>query len=424
MSHLILYVSKTNPICQAVTWMCRSLEIKTTEKVVNNQNDMSDIIERNPNKNLPVLQDNDLFLTEPTAIFKYLAEVASKYGNTTKWPGLSWPEDFRERAKQEELLGYCQSFLKPSIRDYISSQQAMIYDTIPDDSKYEKLRGVLTDLDYKKKGHHFLANDHLTVVDLMIYACLYPLGMRQDHSWEKITRLEGWFRVMKKIITNEWNDENSCLDCYESDSDEEDYILAETVMDCVRNDRPDVLDKLAKDGANINMPLAVVEAVNRGNLSILKVMSDHKCYLKWPMAIMMALKLAKGEAILALLFGPGQSPEERKLEAEEILRQENRKMRVALGMPADFTEDELKAIEETKKRDEEARKRQDDAQRAMAEAQAKAQVDAQLAIADKADDHKAETDVETDKGNETNELSPASELVSPETGSPPPTSTS
>lgn len=376
MSRLILHISKSSPLCQVTTWMCRSVELGFDEKVINSQNDMADIIERNPNRSLPVLQHNDLFLTEGTAILKYIAEITNKFGNSAKWPGLAWPEDFVQRAKQEEMLSYCQSFVKPSIRDYINSQQAIMYDSVPDTSKYDKLRGVLQDLDYKKKGHHFLVNDNLTIVDLLTFACLYPLCTRSDHSWEKLSRLEGWFRVMKKIIVNEWKDENSCLDCYESESDEEDYQLAETVMDCVRNDRPDILDKIAKDGANINMPLAVVEAVNRGNLSILKVMSDHKCYLKWPMAISMALRLAKGEAMLALLFGPGQSPEERKKEAEEILAGENRKMRVALGLPPDPTPEELKVIEAAKKKAQEDQKRSEDAQRAMAEAQAKAQADA------------------------------------------------
>jgi glutathione S-transferase len=355
--------------------MCRSVELGFDEKLINSQDDMADIIERNPNRSLPVLQHNDLFLTEGTAILKYISEIINKLGNSAKWPGLAWPSDFVQRAKQEEILSYCQSFVKPSIRDYINSQQAVMYDSVPDTSKYDKLRGVLQDLDYKKKGHYFLVNDNLTIVDLLTFACLYPLCVRSDHSWDKLSRLEGWFKVMKKIIVNEWKDEKSCLDCYESESDEEDYQLAETVMECVKNDRPDILDKIAKEGANINMPLAVVEAVNRGNLSILKVMRDHNCYLKWPMAISMALRLAKGESMLALLFGPGQSPEERKKEAEEILANENRKMRVALGLPPEPTPEEIKVIEAAKKKSQEDQKRSEEAQRAMAEANAKAQAD-------------------------------------------------
>ncbi len=378
MTKIVIYTSKTSPICQVTTWMCRSIEIGFTENTVNSQKDMADISERNPNHSLPVLQDNDLFLTEGAAILKYISEIGNKYGNTHKWPGLAYPEEFKERAKLEELLSYCQSFLKPAIKEYLENQQAVLFDSLPDDSKYTKLRGVLQDLDYKKKGHYFLASNSLTIADLMIYSSLYPLCSRKDHSWDKISRLEGWFRVVHKIINNEWKSEKSCLDSYESESDEEDYLLAETVMDCVRNDRPDLLDKLAKDGANINMPLAVVEAVNRGNLAILKVMSDHKCFLKWPMAISMALRLAKGEAILALLFGPGQTPEERKAEAEEILKKENRKMRVALGLPEELTEEELKIIEARKKQAEEEHIRSQKAQQAMAEAQAQ-QTPAQMA---------------------------------------------
>ena len=151
MSRLTLHVSKSSPLSQVVTWMSRSLEIRFTENVINSVQDMSDIIERNPNKCLPVLQDSEIFLTEGPAILKYLAEISKEIGNSAKWPGLGWPESFKERAKLEELLSYCQSFLKPSIKEYLDSQQAVMYDSVPDTTKFDKLRGVLQDLDYKYK---------------------------------------------------------------------------------------------------------------------------------------------------------------------------------------------------------------------------------------------------------------------------------
>ena len=182
MSRINLYVSNSSNLCQVVTWLCRSVEIRYNEHTVNSVQDMTEIIERNPNKCLPVLQDSDIFLTEGTAILKYLSEIANKYGNTNKWPGLAWPEDFKERAKIEELLSYCQSFLKPSIQDYMTSQQAAIYDSVPDTSKADKLQSVLQDLDYKKKRHQFLVNDHLTIADLMVFSCIYPLFARSSQQ--------------------------------------------------------------------------------------------------------------------------------------------------------------------------------------------------------------------------------------------------
>ena len=154
MNRLTLYISKNSPICQSVTWMCRSTEIGFVEKVVSSVADMEDISERNPGKNLPVLQDNDLLLTESPAILKYISEVANKFGNSNKWTGLAWPEEFAERAKLDEFLSYSQSIVKPTVREYIDGLQASMFDSVPDTTKYDKLRAVLQDLDYKKKGHH------------------------------------------------------------------------------------------------------------------------------------------------------------------------------------------------------------------------------------------------------------------------------
>ena len=67
---------------------------------------------------------------------------------------------------------------------------------------------------------------------------------------------------MGKVVENEWHDQKEVRECYESDSDEEEYLLAETIMDTVKNDRADVLVKLARSGVNINMPLAHRAAVN------------------------------------------------------------------------------------------------------------------------------------------------------------------
>ena len=347
MSRFILYTSKTNPLCQVTEWLCRSCELGFDERVITNEKDMSEIIERNPNKKLPVLQDGDLLLTEGCAILKYISELAIERGNCTKWPGFG-KNDAKSNAKNDDLLAFSQSMVKSTILEYLHNMNQVFYDSVPDNSKIEKLNAVITELDYKKKGKSFMVSNSLTISDLYLFSLLYPLVSRNAFNWDKNKRLEGWFRVVTKIIRNEWTDEKQCLNCYESDSDEEDYMLAETIIDCVKNDRPDVLDKMAKDGANINMPLAVVEAVNRGNLAILKVMRDNDCYLKWPMAISMAMRFSKGEEILALLFGPGQTPEERKAEAEEILTNENKKMRVAMGLPEELTEEEKQEIERKK----------------------------------------------------------------------------
>lgn len=348
MSKFVLYLSNSNSLCTVINWLCIATELKYEQRIVNDISDMEHLVARNPNNLLPVLQDGELFLTEPQAIIKYLSVLASKNGSLGKWPELGVSDDIQFNAKLDELLSYSETLLKPAINEYINAYASNLQTGLNDRSKYTKVIGLLNTLNYRKKSTKFLLSDHLTIGDLIIYSNIYQICSGQ-FNWNKMAKLQGWFRVMDKIVQNVWTSESKCKECYESDSDDDDYILAETIMDHVKNDRSDLLDKLAKEGENINMPLAVVEAVNRGNLSILKVMRDHNCYLKWPMAVSVALRMSKGENVLALLFGPGQSPEDRKKEAEEILLNENRKMRVAMGLPPDPTKEELEKIENVKK---------------------------------------------------------------------------
>ena len=348
-SRPLIYISQTSPISQCVLWLCRSLELAFDERRVQNTQDMEDILERNPRKVLPVLQDGDLFLTDSIAIIKYLISISDKQSNA-KWPGITKDiSDPKLDAKINDTISFTQDTLKQDVKTFLSQQSTAIFDTVPDSSALNRLQKTLSELDSRKRGHQFICSPHFNIADIMVYSALSPLFSRssgaEQINWDVAKRIEGWYKVVRKILADEWVDEASCLDSYDSDGEDEGYYLAETIMDAVKNDRPDILDKLASEGANINMPLAVVEAVNRGNLPCLKVMRDHGCCLKWPMAITMARRLSKSEDLLALLLGyvNDKSREELEEEADEIISQHNKKMRKKMGLPEiDPKEEEAK----------------------------------------------------------------------------------
>lgn len=348
-SRPLIYLSHTSPISHGVLWACRCLEVAFDERRVQNLQDMADILERNPRKVLPVLQDGDLFLSDSVSILKYLISISPQTKNT-KWPGLSKDHSNPKLdAKINDMVSFAQDTLKPDVKAFLSQQNTSIFDTVPDSQALEKLQKDLAELDSRKRGHQFICDSHFTIADIVVYAALAPLFAKSSGSeqinWDVAKRIEGWSKIARKILADEWLDESGCLDSYDSEGEEEGYYLAETIMDAVKNDRPDILDKLANDGANINMPLAVVEAVNRGNLPCLKTMRDHGCCLKWPMAITMARRLSKCEDLLAILLGHSndRSKEELEEEADEIISQHNKKMRREMGLPeVDPKEEEAK----------------------------------------------------------------------------------
>lgn len=344
MSRIILYINKKNTLSQLALWMCRSCEVQFNERMVCSPSDMEDIRERNPNSTLPVLQDGDLVLTDIVAILKYISQHSNQHA---KWPGLSLKQyPPKELALFEEVASYYSGHLKHTVQSYVKSTQAILYDSVPDPKHKDDVHRALKYLDNTKKGHQFLISNHLTIVDLVVYAGIKVLEHDKQIDWDIAPRIQGWSRVVSKILIDEWMDEKDCLQDYDSEGEEEDYYLAETIMDAVKNDRPDVLEKLGREGANLNMPLAVVEAVNRGNLPCLKVMKDYGGHLKWPMAIAMARRLSKSDDLLTILLDMQGTKEELEAAADVIIEEENQKMRAALGKPKESQEEIQKKLDD------------------------------------------------------------------------------
>ena len=145
-NRFILYISPSSPLCHVTQWLCQAVEIAYDQRIVNSESDMADIAQRNPTKALPVLQDGDLFLTDGNAILKYIASKAKLLGVGAKWPGLSQELSPKDTAQVDEILFYTQSTVKHGIREYLTNQQSIIYDSIPDTSKENALFGIFTDL--------------------------------------------------------------------------------------------------------------------------------------------------------------------------------------------------------------------------------------------------------------------------------------
>jgi hypothetical protein len=311
-----------------LTWLCKKRNIPTIIVYVNKLDDMSDIKERNPDNKIPVLKHSDLIITNFSSILSYLLSYGT---DNADWKYLKSQSDPVYNAKISESITYYDSILNPTIMSFLKDQQNSLFDGILDTKYEEKVKSVLEELDSLKKKSKFFIGDHLTMIDLLYLSNLHLIENSQVFHKMEDSVLFGWYRVCKKIITDEWENENMCQEDYDIDVEEEDFIVAETIMESVRENRPDLLENLAKQGYNINMPLAVIEAVNRNNLFILKVMRDNDCFLKWPMAIAQAMRLSKPEDILALLIDPNMSKEGLIKEANKILREENQKMKDVLG---------------------------------------------------------------------------------------------
>jgi hypothetical protein len=338
-----LYLSPKQSISIALSWLCDVRQIPVSIIYVNDKKDLSDIANRNKENKLPALQHNDLLLLSISGITKYLVAFGI---NSTNWPGLCKKDDIVLSSKIDEAISYYDSYLSNTITQYLKNIQTCMYDGLPDTDLEKKLESILNELNDKKRRTRFMVSEEFNIIDLIYFATIYQLENTPMFKYLENYELFGWYRVCRKIIGKEWDTQDECLDSYDFQPTEENFVLAETIMEAVKNNRPDIIEKLAKDGYNINMPLAVVECVHRNNIFILKVMRDYDCFLKWPMAISQALKLSKCEDILSLLIDPNMSKDELIKEANEILKLEKDKMREVLGPEY---EEYQKKVKESKK---------------------------------------------------------------------------
>lgn len=323
-----LYLSPNHGISRCLMWLCQTREIAFNQIMVNKKEDMAEINARNPNNKLPVLKHGELILTNLNTICDYILKIGR---NSESWPGLNVSVDPVIGAKILDFFSYIDSDLNPAIKKYLVTRRNIDFDSLPDEEPAKKLKEIFEKIEMDKRATKFMVNNSFTIIDLLYFSAFYLLENDNIFNEFSETTLLGWYRVCRKIIGGEWTDEKDCNDDYEFDIESDDYIIAETIMDAVKENRPDLLEKLAKQGVNINMPLAVVEAVNRNNLFVLKVMRDFDCFLQWPMAIKQALRLSKPDDILALLIDPNLPSDKLKEEANKILKKEDDRMREVLG---------------------------------------------------------------------------------------------
>ncbi len=165
--------------------------------------------ELNPNCLVPMLKDDDLTLTESSAILKYLAE---KIGSPT------YPKDLKARAKVNEVMDWintnfyrewaynlCYPQLFPHLKRRSDEAQAATLEFGKENSK--RWLTVLNDYWIGPKNN-YLCGDSITVADYF-GACLVTLGEVVGVDFAPYPNVKRWLDTMKKLPT--WNKVNEAF---------------------------------------------------------------------------------------------------------------------------------------------------------------------------------------------------------------------
>jgi glutathione S-transferase len=95
-----LYMHPVSTVCRPIRLLCAENGIEIDEETVDlmtGAHHKEDYASLNPNRQVPLLVDGDLKLTEGSAILKYIAE---------KYQLPSYPADLKKRAKINEVMDW------------------------------------------------------------------------------------------------------------------------------------------------------------------------------------------------------------------------------------------------------------------------------------------------------------------------------
>jgi glutathione S-transferase len=169
---------------------------------------------RNPNGQVPTLEDGDFRLTESSAILKYLAEKAGSS---------AYPRDLKKRARINELMDW---FNTGFYRDYgynLVYPQLFPHHKRPSDEaqqatlawgkqRAEASLKILND-SYLGDGRKFLCGDEPTIADYF-GASLVTSGELCGNTFASYPHVERWLGAMKKLPS--WDKANEVFNGFKA----------------------------------------------------------------------------------------------------------------------------------------------------------------------------------------------------------------
>ena len=197
-----LYMHPVSTVCRPIRLFCAENGIKLDEEVVDlmtGGNHKEPYISLNPNRQVPLLVDGDLRLTEGSAILKYLAD---------KYDLPSYPKDLKKRAKVNEVMdwlntGFYRDFgynlvypqLFPQYKRRSDEAQAGTIAWGQEGSK--KWLQLLNDHWIGPKNQ-YLCGDEITIADYF-GACLVSIGDLIDCKMATYPNVQRWLTNMKEL---------------------------------------------------------------------------------------------------------------------------------------------------------------------------------------------------------------------------------
>uniref|UniRef100_A0A182RSI4 glutathione transferase n=1 Tax=Anopheles funestus TaxID=62324 RepID=A0A182RSI4_ANOFN len=151
----------------------------------------------NPQKEIPVLDDDGFFLSESNAILQYLCE---KYAPSSEL----YPKDPQERALVNHRLCFNLAFLYPQISAYVMAP--IFFDYERTDMGLKKLNMALAAFEtyLKRTGTKYVAGNGLTIADFPLVTSVMCLEAIAFNLGENYPTVQQWYTGFKQAHANLW----------------------------------------------------------------------------------------------------------------------------------------------------------------------------------------------------------------------------
>lgn len=203
-----LYMHPVSTTCRAVRLMCAEHGVKLDEEFVDlgsGAHHQEPYASLNPCRQVPLLVDGDLKLTESSAILKYLADVHEL---------LVYPKDLKKRAKVNEMMDILNTGVTRDLAYYLVYPQLFPHHKRPSDEAQnvtlsmgqagsKKWLGLLNDCFIG--DNKFLCGDEITIADYF-GAAIVTLSDQISADLSAYPNVERWLSTMRALP--HWNEVN------------------------------------------------------------------------------------------------------------------------------------------------------------------------------------------------------------------------
>jgi len=195
-----LYAVSDGPPSLSVRMLLKSLDLKYELKNVDycsGEHMTNEYALMNPQKEIPVLDDDGFFLSESVAILQYIAD---KYAPNS---GL-YPKDAKTRALVNHRLCFNLAFLYPNLSAYAMAPIFFNYERTPLALKKVNIALATFETYMKREATKYVAGTEITIADFPLICsimCLEAIKL----SIDDYPAVKEWYVNFKKCYPDLWN---------------------------------------------------------------------------------------------------------------------------------------------------------------------------------------------------------------------------